>query len=57
MPRVFLRDALVIQHPQVQYESKGKVPDEGGKRKVWRGFASCYLDVELTFSSKTICDV
>ena len=48
MPRLFFTGAIGdIQRLQAPYPSECKVPNEGGKEKVWRWFASRYRDLML----------
>ena len=59
MPRLFFAgDIGDIQRLHVRYVSECKVPNERGKEKVWRGFASCYWDAKLSppkSSVKFVC--
>ena len=47
MPRlVFAGVNGDIQRLQMRHAREGKIPDEKGKEKVWRGFVSRYWDLK-----------
>ena len=51
MPRLFFAEDIGdIQRLQVRYVPECKVPNEGEKEKVVRGFASHYWDLKLNLS-------
>ena len=48
MPRLFFAgDTGDIERLKARYASECKVPNKGGKEKVWKGFASRYSNLRL----------